>query len=148
MKKLFLILIFCSVGLAGFSQIVSDRDPHNVPNSQIAPPPNRTNEIPGGEGQQEPGKEPLKLFIPNAFTPNSDGINDEYYINNSRFQQFEFLVFDRWGNMILNESNPEFRWNGRVNNRLVSAGIYVYVFNGTTSDGIQIRRSGTISVIY
>lgn len=95
----------------------------------------------------ENGKEALKLFIPNAFTPNGDGINDVYYIQNSNFAKFEFAIFDRWGNQMVSTSNTEFRWDGIIKGKPVASGIYVFVFHGITNDNMTIKRSGTITIV-
>ena len=92
--------------------------------------------------------EALKLFIPNAFTPNADGINDIYYITNAGFNIFDFTVFDRWGNQVFSSNYPDFRWDGLIKGRKIPAGVYVFVFRGVTKENISIRRSGNISVIY
>ncbi len=97
---------------------------------------------------QEPSKEPLKLFIPNAFTPNEDGINDVYTISSSFFKSIDFSVYDRWGNEVFVSKSLEIRWDGKVKSSKIPAGVYVYVFDGLTKDDTEIRRSGTISVIY
>ena len=88
------------------------------------------------------------LIIPNAFTPNGDGINDIYFVENKNFKEFEFSIFDRLGNQIYHTSDARFRWDGNINSRVIPADIYVFVFNGITNQGMKIRKSGTISVIY
>lgn len=53
------------------------------------------------------------VYIPNTFTPNNDGLNDEFsigYICN--FSKFEMQIFDRWGKMVFQSSNPDFSWDG------------------------------------
>ena len=108
----------------------------------------RTDGINEEQTPQADTDEALKLFIPNAFTPNEDGINDIYFISNSGFETFEFTVFDRWGNQVFSSNFEDFRWDGRVKGRKISPGVYVFVFRGVTKDNLTIRRSGNISVIY
>ena len=99
----------------------------------------------GGEGNID--TETLKLFIPNAFTPNGDGINDEFYITATNFKSIDFIVIDRWGKQTYSAKNAEFRWNGKVNGRDIQEGIYMYLFSGVTNDDLKIKRSGTITVV-
>lgn len=91
--------------------------------------------------------ESVKLFIPNAFTPNGDGINDTYHIPNSNFNKFSFQVFDRWGNKMYETQKTSFHWDGTANGKTVPAGIYVFMLEGTTQDNLKIKRSGTISIV-
>ncbi|MCB9235000.1 MAG: gliding motility-associated C-terminal domain-containing protein [Bacteroidia bacterium] len=138
--KHFLLIILLFFGFALGSMAQS----HPAPSNQGAVGEVREGNL---EATQENGKQPLTLFIPNAFTPNDDGINDIYYIQNSNFRKFEFAVFDRYGNQIFATTNSEFRWDGRVGGRMVPMGSYVYIFHGVTNDDMTIKRSGTITIV-
>lgn len=87
------------------------------------------------------------LYIPNAFTPNGDGVNDEFYLTNTDFTKFSISVFDRWGNQVYSNTESNFRWNGERGSEPVPSGTYVYVLEGTTRKGESLRRSGTISIM-
>ena len=87
------------------------------------------------------------IFIPNAFTPNDDGVNDVYYIPNVKLKQFEFAVFDRWGNKVYQTFNPDFRWEGKSSGQTLSSGTYLYLLTGIGVNGERIKRSGNISLV-
>lgn len=91
--------------------------------------------------------ESAPLFIPNAFTPNDDGVNDEFYIPNSRLTNFEFAVFDRWGNEVYRTYNPSFRWNGERNGSDLPSGTYVFLLTATDQNGKQVKRTGPINMV-
>lgn len=65
-------------------------------------------------------------LVPDIFTPNGDGINDEYkiYLANRTIcpDEFEFIVYNRWGQMMLETKDPEFVWKAEG----CTAGAYVY----------------------
>lgn len=67
-----------------------------------------------------------KPLVPDVFSPNGDGINDEYkiYLATRTIcpDEFEFIIFDRWGQKMLETEDPEFIWRGEN----CSAGAYVY----------------------
>jgi gliding motility-associated-like protein len=86
-------------------------------------------------------------YIPNAFTPNQDGINDEFYITNADFPKFNFTVFDRWGNRVYATTNGNFRWDGTQDGDPVASGTYVFVMEAVSAKGKQLKRSGTISIV-
>lgn len=136
MKHFLFLTLFLSLSLGALAQGV----PAGIPDDG-----GQTNEE--TQFQDDQVKE-QKLLIPNAFTPNGDGVNDIYYVENSNFSEFEFSIFDRWGNQLFYSIEPNFRWNGEINGRKLPAGIYVFVFNGTTNQGQKVKQSGTISVIY
>lgn len=68
------------------------------------------------------------VYIPNAFTPNHNGLNDVFELYgpvNCNFEEIQ--VFDRWGELIFHSSDPEHVfWDGRINGTVVQEGVYVY----------------------
>ena len=72
---------------------------------------------------------PAHVFIPTAFTPNGDGLNDSYAISSSYHSTFFGALFDRWGNQVFEFSDSEDYWDGTVDQKLAPAGIYVYRFD-------------------
>ena len=74
--------------------------------------------------------------MPNAFTPNGDGINDIFRIPAGTVTSLdEFSVFNRFGEKVFSTQNPAIGWNGFYNNRPAVAGVYVYIIKGTTYNG-------------
>ena len=88
-----------------------------------------------------------RIFYPNAFTPNGDGSNDEFYIVNSSMEFFEIQIFNRWGQLIFQSNDPNFRWDGTRNGDPVAEGAYVYKVTATTFKGERIQRSGSVTLI-
>ena len=81
------------------------------------------------------------LFIPNAFTPNSDGINDFFLVKHSEYFPFEITIFNRWGELIFQSTDLDFRWDGKYNGEIVPAGSYYYIVTG------KYVRKGALTVI-
>ena len=67
------------------------------------------------------------VHVPDAFTPNADGLNDELLpIIGCDFTRYEFKVFNRWGQMIYWTNDPEQGWDGRYEGKLSEMGTYVW----------------------
>lgn len=67
-----------------------------------------------------------KLFIPDVFTPNGDGINDEWEIRNVQFHPFQkAIIFNRYGQVIYECNNEFIPWDGRINGEIIQ-GTYLY----------------------
>ena len=65
------------------------------------------------------------FFFPNTFTPDFDGINDELKIlTPCPISEYNFVIFDRWGNQVFQTSNPDEAWDGTFKNKPVANGIY------------------------
>jgi len=96
----------------------------------------------------------VNYFVPNVFSPNDDGDNDELtlYLSDAILKVFDFRVMDRWGNLvlfhpeILNE-NDILVWNGFFKGKPVVQGVYVYVAKLLLIDGTETLITGDITVI-
>jgi gliding motility-associated-like protein len=89
-----------------------------------------------------------KVFFPNAFSPNGDGINDVFYLKAEGVAQVEWSIFDRWGRRVARYEDLERGWDGRHENGLaVPEGVYVYKIRARLNDGSRLERSGSITLI-
>lgn len=89
------------------------------------------------------------LFIPSAFSPNQDGSNDVFYIGHRLIQTFQIQVFNRWGQLVYESSDPDFQWDGSgISGQRVREGVYVYHIQAQDIDGIRQDQSGTITILY
>jgi gliding motility-associated-like protein len=70
------------------------------------------------------------ILIPNVFTPDGDGINDEFWIPSSGFESFEIEIYNRWGTKIWEASAGEIRWDGHsTSGQMMSDGTYYFILN-------------------
>ena len=72
----------------------------------------------------------LKVIIPNAFSPNSDGVNDGFrpFIN-TETQNYVFRIYSRWGQLLFETNDPLAEWQGDFNNTQQEIGVYVYTLS-------------------
>jgi len=70
----------------------------------------------------------IKMYFPNAFTPNSDGINDEFkpVTNSMDISYFSLAIYNRWGALIYQTNDISQGWNGTFNGEPCAHGAYVY----------------------
>lgn len=85
-------------------------------------------------------------FVPTIFSPNGDGLNDEWIIFGSCISELHLQVFDRWGELIFTSTNQNQPWDGTYKNQLVQGGNYTYQLELTLKDGSAISESGIITV--
>lgn len=92
------------------------------------------------------------IYIPNAFSPNNDGVNDIFTIFVENSVSYNFLrIFDRWGNKVYEDINGEIRgeqefWDGRVDDSFTVSGTFTYVFQ-LAGENRPITLSGEINII-
>jgi len=90
------------------------------------------------------------LYIPNAFSPNGDGINDYFTVYGSEeFLEVQSMrIFDRWGNRVYDHQKEyPFQWDGSANGREMDNGMYVYVLELKLFDGQKKLIQGNITLL-
>ena len=92
------------------------------------------------------------IFLPNAFSPNGDEINDIFKIELTSpivNRVHEFRVFDRWGNLLYETGEENFSgWDGKTpNGELLPSGTYLYILSLDLINDMTIQKSGTVMVI-
>jgi gliding motility-associated-like protein len=86
-----------------------------------------------------------KLFVPNAFTPNNDGVNDTWEITNIESRQdVKMEVFNRWGNKVYESVGYPQPWDGTVEGKELPVNTYFYVIS---LEGGRQRLTGAVSIV-
>jgi len=88
------------------------------------------------------------IFIPTAFTPNGDGVNDVLLPVAAGIEKFNyFRVFNRWGQLVFQTAQTGKGWDGSINGLLQPTGTYVYMVQAVDYLGNTIFRKGTVVLI-
>jgi len=90
-----------------------------------------------------------KSVLPNAFSPNNDGANDEFCMPgwDNCLSLFEIKIYNRWGDLLYQSLDPSFCWDGVSKGTKLDAQVFVYYINAITISGDIIHRTGNISLI-
>lgn len=95
--------------------------------------------------------ETLPIFnIPTAFSPNNDGLNDKFIPlvqNEQLITNYEFHIFDRWGNEIFETIDLTKGWDGFINGETAPMGTYVYWFKYRDMEGEEKLKKGNVVLI-
>lgn len=88
------------------------------------------------------------FYIPTAFTPNGDGVNDTYKIHSAGIARIEFIrIFNRYGQLIFTTADAGTGWNGTFKGIMQPTGSYVFWVKGTDHTGTTIERKGSFVLI-
>ena len=90
------------------------------------------------------------LWLPTAFTPNGDGLNDTFgpVVKSAQITDFEFIVYDRYGGRVFVSTSPDNRWDGTHGGKQVAEGGYLYYLKAKLQNGQTIERKGSVNVVY
>lgn len=93
------------------------------------------------------------LDVPNVFTPNGDGVNDEFRVVYRSLTSFSASVYNRWGRLVARWTDPAKGWNGKINGKMAAPGAYYYVIQAVGADkdkdgkNIEWKCSGDINLL-
>lgn len=88
------------------------------------------------------------IYIPNAFSPNGDGLNDIFRPLPVGIVTMEFFrVFDRWGKLVYSTTAYLQGWDGTVNGQTAGIGTYVWVVQGKDINNNTVQRKGTVTLV-
>ena len=89
-------------------------------------------------------RQEYSLFVPTAFTPNGDQINDLFVIQGSGIRSYVFRVFNRWGEQIFRSGSITHSWDGTFNGAPVPEGVYYFAIELELEDGGTHAEQGSI----
>ena len=89
------------------------------------------------------------IFIPNAFTPNGDGLNDFISIQGTNIRTVKMQIFNRWGEKVHELTTTEDKWYGSRKNgdSEYTSAVFNYVVEWTDHRGESFRQTGSILLI-
>ena len=103
-------------------------------NTQPTTPTNTQNQV-VNQGQQT--EKPIRIVLPNIFTPNGDGKNETLQIDWNEFEVLDFsiVVLDTKNNVVFKNNDPNFQWNGaNLGGEKLAAGYYIYFVTGLLNE--------------
>lgn len=88
-----------------------------------------------------------EMFVPNAFSPNDDGVNDVLYVRGQCLETLTFMIFNRWGEKVFESNDQKVGWDGRYKGDLLNSGVFVFRIEGKTFDGKAYTMKGNVTLV-
>ncbi len=93
-------------------------------------------------------KEKYIIGVPEAFTPNGDGINDEIKVNGLGIESLvEFTIFNRWGKVVFTTDDITQGWDGTVNGQKQTVDTYIYLIKAHMYNDTEVEERGSFTLI-
>ena len=91
----------------------------------------------------------VTLFVPNAFSPFADGINDTWSVVGEGVENYELYVYGRWGELVWSSTNIDDQWDGTYKGSLLPIDVYAYVmsYSSPCLGKKIIQKSGHVVII-
>ncbi len=87
------------------------------------------------------------FYVPNAFSPNNDGVNDVFKPEGANITQLSMVIVNRWGEVVSTISDMNGGWNGKFRGSICPPGVYGYTLTAKSTTGEWIYRKGDINLI-
>ncbi len=89
----------------------------------------------------------IRLYVPTAFSPNGDGLNDLFEVKGAAFSAFSMKIYHRMGNVVYSSTDATAGWDGTHKGQALPAGAYVYEIEVALLNGDTKRRRGTLTLL-
>ena len=87
------------------------------------------------------------VFIPNAFTPNADNVNDLFIPVGYGLSEISLTIFNRWGTVIFKSNGDTIGWDGTSKGKTCEQGVYIYQAEIVTMSGNKVKRTGHVTLL-
>lgn len=88
------------------------------------------------------------VYVPNAFSPNGDGINDVFSPYGYALKEIKMRIFNRWGQEIFVSNDSQLGWDGKYKGEVCETGVYVYLIEVTSMGGEVLNKTGHVTLLY
>ncbi len=89
----------------------------------------------------------IYIFVPSAFSPNNDNLNDVLYVRGQNIEELTFKVFDRWGELVFETTDQSVGWDGFFKGKVVDPDVYVYHLHVLCADDQEELIKGNVTVL-
>jgi gliding motility-associated-like protein len=89
----------------------------------------------------------MKIFLPDAFTPDGDGNNDIFFAKGNHVQDFKMTIFNRWGEVVFYSDQFSKGWDGMYKGEIATMDAYAYMVEATDKFGNKLTRKGTVTLL-
>ncbi len=88
-----------------------------------------------------------QIFVPNAFTPDGDGLNDSFSVTANEVEYVRMLVYNRWGQLVFDGTNDKAVWDGNYKDVIAEEGVYIYHVEARGLNKQLYEYKGTLTLI-
>jgi gliding motility-associated-like protein len=88
-----------------------------------------------------------EIFVPNIFSPNGDGKNEQLFIYGNYIASVDMQIFNQWGQRLATLTGTDQGWDGKYKGNAQPVGVYFYVLKAVLKDGRNVRTKGSVTLI-
>ena len=90
---------------------------------------------------------PMTIYVPDAFTPNGDGVNDSFGVSGENIWKFKMLVYNSWGELVFQTDDVNKRWDGKFKGVTMPNNVYIYEVTAFDYKGRAEFKNGNVTLL-
>ena len=94
-----------------------------------------------------PNCDETDVYVPNAFSPNGDNINDVWRFRSNFVDLVEVHVYNRWGQEVFTSNDVNFEWDGTMNGEFLKPDVYAYYIKVICVDASEYISKGNVTLV-
>jgi gliding motility-associated-like protein len=87
------------------------------------------------------------IFVPTAFSPNGDGLNDDFLLKGEGIVTYQLSIFNRWGEQVYISRSINDSWDGNFQGQPSPEGVYIWKLEARINSGTKVTRGGSLTLI-
>lgn len=91
--------------------------------------------------------QPARVYMPNAFSPNDDKINDLYLVKATFLRNYQMRIVNRWGVVVFESTDENEGWDGKINGNRAPIDVYVATVTGKDEEGNDVIQTNMVTLI-
>jgi len=96
---------------------------------------------------RQPVCDETDVFLPSAFTPNGDGVNDVLFLRSNFIDEMELLIYNRWGEEIFYTNDQSIGWDGTYKGAMLAPDVYAYTLRVVCINQVEFAVRGNVSLM-
>lgn len=88
-----------------------------------------------------------RIYVPNAFTPNGDGLNETFRIKGMYVKDYRIRIYNRWGEQLFESYSMNDSWDGMFDGEMSQMDVYIYIIESIGVDGVKRNFEGNVHLV-
>ena len=96
---------------------------------------------------RQPQCDETDVYLPNAFSPNNDGVNDILFVRSNFIESMELIIYNRWGEEVFRTTDQSVGWDGTLFGEKLAPDAYAYILDVVCINAVDYTRKGNVSIL-
>lgn len=96
---------------------------------------------------RKPKCDETDVYLPNAFSPNGDGVNDILYVRSNFIESMQLIIYNRWHQEVFRTTDQSIGWDGTFGGEILTPDAYAYFLDVVCINAVEYTSKGNVSIL-